>query len=130
MNKKFHDTSSKKCGFTLIELIVVIAMISILAAIITPGYISYIDKQKVKECQTNQDTLVLHLDSARIENPKITMQELLNNTSDIKCPSGGKYQAQGSDGVSCNHQGHGEAEAVAQDTGEKNYDTSKPQLPQ
>ena len=48
MNKK------KQKGFTLIELIVVIAIIGVLAAILVPSMIGYIKKSKRNKARINR----------------------------------------------------------------------------
>lgn len=48
---------TKLKGFTLIELIVVIAIIGVLAAILVPSMIGYIEKAKIQGANTNAGTL-------------------------------------------------------------------------
>ncbi len=45
-------------GFTLVELIVVIVILAILAAILVPALLGYIDKSKASGCTINKNSLV------------------------------------------------------------------------
>ena len=47
----------KQKGFTLIELMIVVAIIGILAAVAIPGFMSYIKNSKTSEAKTNLDAI-------------------------------------------------------------------------
>ena len=59
------SNSFKKRGFTLLELLIVVAIIAILSAIAFPAYINYVDRTKVKVAQADLLTL-----SAVVENQR------------------------------------------------------------
>lgn len=70
-------------GFTLIEVMIVVAIVAILASIAVPSYQSHIIKSKIKEAQANLIALSLSAESAyprTLSYPKVT----LANTADIK----------------------------------------------
>ena len=106
-------------GFTLVEVIVVCTMMAILAAVLIPSFIGYLEQSKAKECEANRKALVLQLSAARIRRPETTMSEILagGDGKEITCPSGGVYSAADADTVVCSIHGKdaaapGEAETV------------------
>jgi prepilin-type N-terminal cleavage/methylation domain-containing protein len=65
--------SDNKAGFTLIELMVVVAIIAILAAIAIPIYINYVYRSKQVEAKTLLTTIKLEEEQFRAENNCYTL---------------------------------------------------------
>lgn len=97
--------SMGKKGFTLVEIVVVMVVVGILAAITVPSLAKYIDDGKKRECEINRKALLARLESDRALNPGGAMAEVLAENTDISCPSGGVYRAPDADTVECSVHG-------------------------
>lgn len=64
-SETFHERS--EAGFTLTELLVVLVILSLLAAAITPQVMGRLDRSKVKAARLQIDTLAASLDMFKID---------------------------------------------------------------
>ena len=93
--------NKNKRGFTLIELMIVIAIIGILAAIAVPNFTKARRKSKEKACVANMKTMesaveMYMMESASTATPALSaLAPYMQKQKVPTCPSGGKYTIQG-----------------------------------
>lgn len=88
-----------KKGFTLAEMIIVLTIIAVLAAVTIPSMIGFIDDRKGKECDIIRNKEIIKMyEVARNDGEKdVSVEDLIEfteknwRTGDL-CPSGGKYR--------------------------------------
>jgi type IV pilus assembly protein PilE len=65
LGKALHPRTSRALGFTLIEALIVVVMISILAALALPSYQSYVKKSRARAAGADLGALALNLENVR-----------------------------------------------------------------
>ncbi|MFH0907244.1 MAG: type II secretion system protein [bacterium] len=103
---------NNKSGFTLVEIMIVVAIIGLLAAIAVPSFISARTKSQQNACLNNlrqisgaKDEYALDNNNAAATYPDDYVPTYISKTPG--CPSGGTYtpQALGTD-ATCNYANH------------------------
>jgi prepilin-type N-terminal cleavage/methylation domain-containing protein len=105
---KLMKTSRK--GFTLIELIVVIAVLSILAFLIVPQVTGYVSKSQSVVCENNRNTILREYEMKHAQDDSVTLKSVLDSHKTV-CPDPKGVVTIGSDGESliCSIHGGGTA---------------------
>ena len=112
-----------KKGFTLVEIMIVVAIIAILAAIAIPNFLKYRADSRTQACVANMKQLQTAAESWRTTAADPTSVPNLSDlvgtestkyirkqTTDFKCPEGGTYTIGTADGgaisVTCSNSDH------------------------
>lgn len=85
----------RQAAFTLIELMVVIAIIGILAGIAIPAYNGYLTDSRLSEAEKNIAALKLAQEEYYLQNNEYFDGA---DTASVEASSGGLWEAQGTDG--------------------------------
>ena len=87
----------KNHGFTLLEMMMVVGILSLLAALAIPAYNSYLMRGYMTEAQNNIAALKLAEEEFYIENNVYFYANTTN--ADLKTASGDRWEATGRDGA-------------------------------
>ena len=98
---------SKNKGFSLVELIVVVAIMAVLVGVLAPAYLRYVEKARRQTCYWNMDNVVREVQLRAFSDPEfmddITTAAGESATGDVTefvrgtdiqvpiCPSRGEY---------------------------------------
>ena len=95
-------------GFSLVELIVVVAIMAVLVGVLAPAYLGYVEKSRRQTCYWNMDNVVREVQLKAFTEPEFMAQLVTAansgvdydvtgfvNTTEIEvptCPSRGTYK--------------------------------------
>ena len=90
-------------GFSLVELIVVVAIMAVLVGVLAPAYLRYVEKARRQTCYWNMDNVVREVQLRAFSDPDFMEDLIAVGSSDVTefvrgtdiqvptCPSRGEY---------------------------------------
>lgn len=123
-----------KKGFTLIELIVVIAILGILALFLVPSFIGYADDAQKATCDANRHLIERSYKFYKISNENVSLSAYINGDGSeyqgSQCPSKGTYSYDDDNGkVLCSIHGGADDETSDSDIPSDEPEEKKPTIP-
>lgn len=91
--EKSKNTHAKNYGFSLVELIIVVAILAILTGILAPQLTRYIERSRKAVCLTNMDTIIGEYQVAAIEKPPLSIEEAKALLESVVTQHGGKIES-------------------------------------
>ncbi len=79
-----------QCGFSLIELIIVVAIMSVLIGLTAPLYMKYVAKQRRESCERNREAILRIYERALYDN---SIDDIHLNETDLQKVVNGTYPA-------------------------------------
>lgn len=99
--KRNSISKNNKYGFTMIEVIVVLAILAILSTITIPSFLGFIDKSKETVCNENRNTLARMLTPLQLSTQSNSLEQVAASIdgkaliSGYTCPSEGEIYVVG-----------------------------------
>lgn len=116
MYKLIKRNSTYNNGFTLVEMIVILAILLIVLAISIPAYLGYVEYAKESACLTNRQKLVemyhIYLITENLEHTDILFEKYIQENVQNICPSNGTISVLNDKKIRCSMHKSGQEDDV------------------